>query len=159
MAKYRELMKLIREGRSAQEVVEKMGLSPSLLRRLLECRRMRDEFLLERQLSERLLAHRKACGRPAVFTRMGELLAAEKAETTRRACLDLLALPPESVETDPNTRAVARRRRKPRKAPGAAATDPPPQGEGPARPGGQNADRAPKTHRDPPALYAGGKSR
>jgi len=91
MASCDDLARLIRGGLTAEEIIERLGVRPSRLRRMLNCERLRRRLDLTEEVALRVAAHRTA-GRVAAMTeRLVELAYGDKSETARKACVALLA--------------------------------------------------------------------
>jgi len=90
MATYDELARLIRRGLTAEEIIERLGVEPARLRRMLKGKRLARRLALIEEVALRVAAHRTA-GRVAEMTeRLVELAYSDKSETARKACVALL---------------------------------------------------------------------
>ncbi|MDY6914304.1 MAG: hypothetical protein SVT52_07610 [Planctomycetota bacterium] len=91
MPSYKELLELIRDGRSTREIFASFSpMWPSRMRRLLASKRLRKALELEESLAATVVGHRTATGVAGVAERLFELAESEKDETARKACIDLL---------------------------------------------------------------------
>lgn len=107
MPSYKELMKLIRQGKSPAEILEEMPMPPSRLRRMLNGKRMQALLKLEEEIAAELVCHNTATGIFAVAERLNELTKAQNAETARKVCLALLGEGLRNAEGDQPTEQAA----------------------------------------------------
>ena len=91
MASYKDLMKLMREGCSAGEIMERLELCPSRLRRMLAGKRLAAAMAAEEELARRIVRHQLATGVQTAARKMRELIESNQSETMRKACLTLLS--------------------------------------------------------------------
>ena len=90
MASYKDLMKLMRKGLSAGEIMERLKLTPSRLRQILAVKRLSATLEAEEYLARQIVRHQLASGVQTAAIKMRELIEGEQTETMRKACLTLL---------------------------------------------------------------------
>ena len=91
MPGYKDLARLVREGKNGHEIVEELNLPPSKLRRLMASPRLHEELRTEGLLSGYVAAQNVALGIKDSLERLQELANSDNAETSRKACLALIA--------------------------------------------------------------------
>ena len=89
MASYKELLKLIHEGKAPLEIMAAVSSPPSKLKRMLCGSRLAAQMELERQLSGRMGRHRLAASLHHLIDRRLELVDNENVETARKAAESL----------------------------------------------------------------------
>ena len=90
MPSYKDLLKLMRQGKSPQEILDRLPMRPSHLKRMLWGKRFRDALKMREDLAVRMVAHQMAAGVHDVAERFSELLETGSSETVRKVCLALL---------------------------------------------------------------------
>ena len=90
MPSYKDLLKLIREGNRPEEILRRLPMCPSRLKRILRGKRFQDALKMEEHLAVTAAIHRIASCVQGAAGRFTELLASEKDETVRKVCLALL---------------------------------------------------------------------
>jgi len=91
MAGYKDLLALIRKGTRGAEILRRLDIPPSRLRRLLGSKRLWQELKLERELSSIVIAHSAAGSVKDMVDRLVSLAHSESEETSRKACLAMVA--------------------------------------------------------------------
>ena len=91
MARYNELLSCIREGLSAQDIMDQLKLAPNKLRRMLNAKLLASELEMEEELAGRLVLHRTAMDVSVLSGRLRQIAMEGTGETARKACLALLA--------------------------------------------------------------------
>jgi hypothetical protein len=89
MASYKDVLKLIREGKSPAEVLAAIPGPPSVVKRVLCGRRFAAQLEMERQMSGRLGRHQLAVALHHLIQRRLELVDDENVETARKAAESL----------------------------------------------------------------------
>ena len=90
MPSYKDLLKMIRQGKSPREIHERLQMRPSHWRRMLAGKRFQDALHTREELSGVLALHRMASGVSRAAGRLGDLMDAQNCETVRKVCLALL---------------------------------------------------------------------
>jgi len=90
MPSYKELLRLLREGKSPGQIAHLMKMRPSRWRRMLGGKRFRDALATEEKLAAVIAAHNISSGVNDAADRFAELLHSEKPETSRKVALALL---------------------------------------------------------------------
>jgi len=90
MPSYKDLLKLMHDGCSPREILERMPMPPSHLKRMLGGKRLRDALRMREELAAALAVHEIAAGVHGVTGRFTELLDSQRPETVRKVCLALL---------------------------------------------------------------------
>lgn len=88
---YKELLALIRKGKSPQEIMKHISLPPSRLRRMLKGKRLNACLKIERELTGVLVEHCTVTQVYDVIKRFVELMEATNPETSRKVCLALIS--------------------------------------------------------------------
>ena len=92
MACWQELYKmLLDEQMSAYDIVEKLDVKPSRLKRMLESKRLAARLGMVESLVDRRAAHVIIAAVDTAMPGLSKLTRADKPETARRACLDVIA--------------------------------------------------------------------
>ncbi len=91
MATCDDLARLIRCGLTAEEIIQRLEVPPSRLRRMLGSKRLRRRLSLTEEVSLEVASHRTAGRVGAMTERLVELAYGDKPETARKACVALLA--------------------------------------------------------------------
>ncbi len=91
MPSYKDLMKLIRAGLSPEEIMARLDVWPSQMRRMLTSQRLMEELALQERLAREIVRHQTASGVHTVAAKLREIAFGERTETARKACLTLLA--------------------------------------------------------------------
>ena len=91
MASYKDLLSLIRKGTRGEEILRRLNVPPSRLRRLLGSKRLWQALKLERELSSIVIAHSAAGSVKDMVDRLVSLAHSESEETSRKACLAMVA--------------------------------------------------------------------
>ena len=92
MACWQELYKmLLNERMSAYDIVEKLAVKPSRLKRMLESKRLAARLRMVESLVDRRAAHVIIAAVDTAMPGLSKLTRADKPETARRACLDVIA--------------------------------------------------------------------
>jgi hypothetical protein len=89
MASYKDILRLIREGKTPAEIRAAVPAKRKELRRLLGSVRLADELEMDRQFAGRLGRHRLAVAMHHLIERRLELVDNEDAETSRKAAENL----------------------------------------------------------------------
>ena len=90
MPSYKDLLKLMHGGCSPREILERMPMPPSHLKRMLGGKRLQDALKMREKLAAVLAVHEIAAGVHDVTGRFTELLDSQRPETVRKVCLALL---------------------------------------------------------------------
>jgi hypothetical protein len=90
MPSYKDLLKLLREGKTPEEIVRRMNMRPSHWRRMLSGKRMRDALKMEEDISVLMAVHRIAAAVEGAADKFTELMDTDSPETARKVCLALL---------------------------------------------------------------------
>ncbi len=90
MPSYKDLLKMIRQGKSPREIHERLQMRPSHWRRMLAGKRFQDALHTREELSGVLALHRMASGVSRAAGRLGDLMDSQNCETVRKVCLALL---------------------------------------------------------------------
>lgn len=91
MATYKDLLKLMQQGLSAEEVMLRLDVCPSKLRRMLRSEKLIDQLTVQEELAQRIARHQTATDVQTMTAKMREIALGETTETARKACLALLA--------------------------------------------------------------------
>lgn len=91
MPTHKDLVKLIRAGLSPQEIMDRLDICPSKLRRMLAGKKLANRLAAEVQLARQIVRHQTAADVQTVAGKLREIAFGEKTETARKACLALLA--------------------------------------------------------------------
>ena len=92
MACWQELYKmLLDEQMSAYDIVEKLAVKPSRLKRMLESKRLAARLRMVESVVDRRAAHVIIAAVDTAMPELSKLTRADKPETARRACLDVIA--------------------------------------------------------------------
>ena len=92
MACWQELYKmLLNERMSAYDIVEKLAVKPSRLKRMLQSKRLAARLGMVESLVDRRAAHVIIAAIDTAMPGLSKLIRADKPETARRACLDVIA--------------------------------------------------------------------
>jgi hypothetical protein len=89
MASYKDVLKLIQEGKTPLEIMAAIPGPPSKVRRILCGSRFAAQLEMERQLSGRMGKHRLAVSLHRLIQRRLELVDGEDSETARKAAENL----------------------------------------------------------------------
>lgn len=100
MPGYKELMRLIRQGKSPDEILQKFRMPPSKFRRMLNGKQIQAYLQLEEELAAEIVGHKTAAGILPVAERLRELMRAENVETSRKVCIALLSEGLRNFEAD-----------------------------------------------------------
>ena len=90
MPSHEDLLKLISEGASPREILQRFKLPPSRLKRILRGKRFRSALRLQEELAALLAGHEIGASAHEVAKRLTELLGARQPETVRKVCLSML---------------------------------------------------------------------
>ena len=90
MPSYKELLGLLKEGKSPSQIIDLLDMRPSRWRKMIEGKRFRDALATEEQLAAIMAAHGIAAGMHDAAERFSELLTCDKPETVRKVALALL---------------------------------------------------------------------
>lgn len=90
MPSYKYLLKLIREGKTPDQIVQLMPMGPSRWRRMLKIKRFREELAVAESLAAVMAVHKVAIGVQCAAERFGELMDCDKPETARKVAVALL---------------------------------------------------------------------
>lgn len=90
MATYKDLLKLIQQGLSAEEIMLRLDVCPSKLRRMMRSEKLIDQLAVQEELARQIVRHQTASDVQTMMAKMRELALGEKTETARKACLALL---------------------------------------------------------------------
>ncbi len=91
MATRYEILQLIREGKTAGQIMSRYPGQLAELKRVMSTRTFRRQLEAERELATVVAAHRTAAGACEFTQRLAELANGSNAETARKACLALLS--------------------------------------------------------------------
>ena len=90
MPSYKDLLRLLRKGKTPREIISFLEMRPSRWRKMIEGKRFKDTLGTEEQLSAIMAAHDIAAGVHDAAERFAELLTCDKPETVRKVALALL---------------------------------------------------------------------
>ena len=90
MASYKDLLRMIRQGRNPRYIQGRLKMYPSRWRRLLNCKALWKKLKIERSLAAMVVGHQRAAGVNQFVTRLIELMDSGENETARKACVELL---------------------------------------------------------------------
>ena len=90
MASYKDLLRMLDEGKTPRQIVATMRMHPSIWRRMLRGKRFQDALLIEHELAAVTAAHLISAGAHEAAERFGELLASDRPETVRKVALAVL---------------------------------------------------------------------
>ena len=90
MATYRELLKLVREGKSNQEIQDALKISTVAMQRLLSGKKIQRALAADREMSAQLATHRLVTATERIVERCLQLIEADNDETARRVAMELL---------------------------------------------------------------------
>ena len=102
MAGYRDMLGLIRQGKSPEEILKTLSLCPSRLRRLLNSKRLNQQLELERDVSRKCGAYALGSGIHEMVRRCRELAEEGIGDTARKAAESLLEQAKQRLERTPN---------------------------------------------------------
>ncbi len=91
MATRYEILQLIREGKTADQIMSQFSGNLAELKRVMSTRIFRRQLLTERELAAMVAAHQTAAGASKFTNRLVELANGSNGETARKACLALLS--------------------------------------------------------------------
>ncbi len=91
MATRYEILRQIREGKTADQIMSQFHGHLPELKRVMSTRSFRKQLEAERELAAMLAAHRTAVGATEFTDRLAELANGPNGETARKACLALLS--------------------------------------------------------------------
>ena len=92
MACWQELYKMLLDERmSAYDIVEKLAVKPSRLKRMLQSKRLAARLRMVESVVDRRAAHVIIAAIDTAMPGLSKLTRADKPETARRACLDVIA--------------------------------------------------------------------
>ncbi|MCK4601152.1 MAG: hypothetical protein KAU28_01715 [Phycisphaerae bacterium] len=100
MPSYKDLLKLIQQGKSPAEIIERMPMPPSKFRRMLGGKHMQARLKLEADLAAAVVSHKTTTGVHNVAKRLIQLMQTKNPETVRKVCLALLSEGLQTVEAD-----------------------------------------------------------
>jgi hypothetical protein len=98
MANYRDLMKCIQRGLSVTDILDELNIQLNHLERMLQTQALERALTLEEHLIARVVRHRLAMDVAVMANRLREMALDGSGETSRKACLSLLA---EGLKTKP----------------------------------------------------------
>jgi len=109
MPSYKDLLKLIGQGLSPDEIIDRLGVTPYRLQQLMSNKYLAEHLKLQEELARTVVRHQTATGILPVAQRLREIAFGEGSETARKACVMLLgdALnaedqpPPAAEDVDP----------------------------------------------------------
>jgi len=90
MPSYKDLLQLLRKGKSPAQIVRALQMPPSHWRRMINGKRFQDALRLEETLAAVIATHGIASGVHGAADRFGELLVSDKPETSRKVALAIL---------------------------------------------------------------------
>ena len=90
MPSHKDLLNLISEGASPREILQRLKLRPSHLKRILRGKQFRSALQLHEELAALLAGHEINAGVHKVAKRFTKLLGAPQPETVRKVCLSML---------------------------------------------------------------------
>ena len=90
MPSHKDLLELIRQGKSPEEIYRAMSLRPSHWRRMIAGKRFQDALGTREELAAVLAVHRISSGVHMAAGRFTELLDSQNVETVRKVCLAFL---------------------------------------------------------------------
>ena len=90
MPTQQDLLALIRKGLEPQEIIRRMALRPSHLKRMLAGKRLRTTLAMEEQLAAALAIHEIVRGAVGAVGRFRDLMESESPETVRKVCVAVL---------------------------------------------------------------------
>jgi hypothetical protein len=90
MPSYKDLLRLLREGKSPDEIARIMPMRLSHWRRMINGKRFQDALKIEEDLAAVMAAHGIASGVHGAAGRFAELLVSDKPETARKVALAIL---------------------------------------------------------------------
>jgi hypothetical protein len=107
MANYRDLMKCIQAGMNVTEILDELHIQLNHLERMLQTKALDRALMLEEHLLARVVRHRLAMDVAVMATRLREMALEGSGETSRKACLSLLAEGLKDKPIGPATQASA----------------------------------------------------
>ena len=90
MPSYKDLLRLLRKGKSPSQIARALPMPPSHWWRMINGRRFQDTLRIEEDLAAIIAAHRIASSVHGAAGRFNELLVSDKPETARKVALALL---------------------------------------------------------------------
>jgi len=90
MATYRDLLKLVREGKSNQEIQDAMKISTLAMQRMLSGKKIQRALAADREMTALLATHRLVTATERIVERCLQLIEADNDETARRVSMELL---------------------------------------------------------------------
>jgi len=102
MPGYKDLLELMRNGKSPEEIIAQLGLYPSQLRRLLGRQRLRERLELARDISRKLAAGKLGGGIHQMVERCCEIAKDGAGDTARKAAEGLLDRAKDRLERTPS---------------------------------------------------------
>ena len=102
MPGYKDLLELMRQGKSLEDIIASLGVYPSVLRRILGRQRLRERLELERDLSRKLAARKLGREIHQMVDRCREIAQAGEGDTARKAAESLLERAKERLERTPS---------------------------------------------------------
>ena len=90
MASYRDLQKLVREGKSIQEIQDALKISTVAMQRMLSGKKLQRALAADREMAAQLASHRLVTATERIVERCLQLIEAEDDETARRVAMELL---------------------------------------------------------------------
>lgn len=91
MPSYKDILQMIREGKSAPEIYRRLKMRPSHWGRMLAGKRFQAALRSREDLAGVLAVHKIASGVGGAAGRLTELMDSDSAETVRKVCLALLS--------------------------------------------------------------------
>ncbi|MHC4982274.1 MAG: hypothetical protein ACYTF6_03785 [Planctomycetota bacterium] len=107
MPGYKDMLELIRQGKSPEEIIEALRVEPYRLRRMLGSKRLRGQLELERDLSRKVAAHDVGATIHHLVKRCRQLADDGSGETARKAAEALLAEAKCRLERTPSQELLA----------------------------------------------------
>ena len=90
MATYRDLQKLVREGKSNQEIQDSLNISTVAMQRMLSGKKIQRALAADREMTAQLATHRLVTATERIVERCLQLIEADNDETARRVSMELL---------------------------------------------------------------------
>jgi len=90
MASYKDLLRMLDEGKSPRQIMAAMRMRPGMWRRMLRGKRFQDALRIEHELAAVTAAHLISAGVHEAAERFSELLASDRPETVRKVALAVL---------------------------------------------------------------------
>jgi hypothetical protein len=102
MASYKNMLELIRQGKSPEEILKTLSLRPSDLRRILTSKRLNAELELERDISRKIAARDIGSAVHEMVGRCRAIALDGNNETARKAAEGLLEMARQKFERTPS---------------------------------------------------------